>query len=80
MLNLIGEEGQSGPVLYQGLREVLAMKAVYVHLYGKNETKPGRKMGHITLLDENKNALTERAGAIKKMIRVVSGGTSPGSL
>ncbi len=72
MLNLIGEDGYSGPVLYQGLAEVLSMKGVYVHLYGKHETKPGRKMGHITIVGENKNDLLERARSLKDIIKVIS--------
>lgn len=72
MLNLIGEEGYSGPVLYQGLSEALGMRGVYVHLYGKQETKPGRKMGHITVLAENKNALLDRAKALKNIVKVIS--------
>ena len=54
MLNLIGEEGHGGPVYYQGMEEALKMKGVYLHLYGKHETKPGRKMGHVTIVNENK--------------------------
>jgi len=72
MLNLIGEENYSGPVKYQGLPEVLQMKGVYVHLYGKHETKPGRKMGHITILAENKTELLEKAEVIKNIIKVIS--------
>jgi 5-(carboxyamino)imidazole ribonucleotide synthase len=72
MLNLIGEPGHSGPVKYDGLEEVENMKDVYVHLYGKEETKPGRKMGHVTLLGENKAELLEKAGLIKKKLKVVS--------
>ena len=74
MLNLIGEEGHSGPVLYQGLQDVLHMKGVYIHLYGKNETKPGRKMGHITILNENKYELVTQAETIKSLIKVISYG------
>lgn len=72
MLNLIGEDGYSGPVVYEGLAEVLAMKGVYVHLYGKHETKAGRKMGHITVLGTDKNDLLERARSFKNIIRVIS--------
>jgi 5-(carboxyamino)imidazole ribonucleotide synthase len=72
MLNLIGEDGYSGPVIYEGLPTVLAMKDVYVHLYGKQETKPGRKMGHLTILSENKNDLLDRARSLKNIIKVIS--------
>jgi len=72
MLNLIGEAGYSGSVKYQGLNEVLAIKDVYIHLYGKHETKPGRKMGHVTILGENKSELLEKARFIKEKLKVIS--------
>jgi 5-(carboxyamino)imidazole ribonucleotide synthase len=72
MLNLIGEDAYAGPVLYQGLSDVLKMKGVYIHLYGKQETKPGRKMGHITILAENKNELLKKAQSIKGTLKVIS--------
>jgi 5-(carboxyamino)imidazole ribonucleotide synthase len=72
MLNLIGEPGYSGPVKYEGLEEVQKMEDVFVHIYGKEETKPGRKMGHITLLGESKGELLEKAALIKKKLKVVS--------
>ncbi len=72
MLNLIGEEGHSGAVRYQGLDEALQIKGVYIHLYGKHETKPGRKMGHVTILGENKNDLLAKARSLKSLLKVVS--------
>ncbi|RYG37256.1 MAG: 5-(carboxyamino)imidazole ribonucleotide synthase, partial [Chitinophagaceae bacterium] len=48
MVNIIGAEGHSGPVKYEGLEEVLKIENAFVHLYGKSETRPGRKMGHVT--------------------------------
>ncbi len=53
MLNLLGEEGHTGDVHYEGLEEALAIEGVYVHLYGKKTTKPFRKMGHITILADS---------------------------
>lgn len=72
MLNLIGEPNHSGAVKYQGLDEVLMMKGVYIHLYGKHETKPGRKMGHVTILGEDKAELLQKAEFIKQKLKVVS--------
>jgi 5-(carboxyamino)imidazole ribonucleotide synthase len=72
MLNLIGEPGYSGAVKYAGLEEVERMSDVYVHIYGKEETKPGRKMGHVTLLGETKTELLEKAELIKQKLKVVS--------
>lgn len=50
MVNIIGDEGCSGNVNYEGLEEVLKIENAFVHLYGKKQTKPGRKMGHVTFL------------------------------
>ncbi len=72
MLNLIGEEGYSGPVYYEGIEDALRMKGAYIHLYGKHETKPGRKMGHVTILCENKNDLLIKARSLKDMLKVIS--------
>ncbi len=72
MLNLIGEPKHTGAVIYSGLKEVLMMKGVYVHLYGKHETKPGRKMGHVTVLGENKSDLLLKAEFIKHKLKVIS--------
>lgn len=72
MLNLIGEEGFSGPVFYSGLTEVMQIENVYIHLYGKTETKPGRKMGHVTILGNELNELTTKAEMVKKNLKVIS--------
>ena len=70
MINLVGADEQSGEALYEGLAEILAMPQAFVHIYGKRVTKPGRKMGHITLLDNNLEALRLDAERVKRMIQV----------
>jgi 5-(carboxyamino)imidazole ribonucleotide synthase len=65
IVNLLGEENCTGPVLYEGLNKILAMDNVFVHLYGKTHTKPGRKMGHITILSNEKQELLHKANQIK---------------
>ena len=72
MLNIIGDENQSGEVMYKNLPEVLQMKNTYLHLYGKKETKPGRKMGHITLLGDDRHHLITSANKIKDLIKVIA--------
>ncbi len=72
MINLLGEEGYSGPVLVEGQEEALAEKGVYIHLYGKKFTKPFRKMGHVTILDDNVDNLKIRATRIKELIKIKS--------
>lgn len=72
MLNLVGEEGHSGPVKYEGLENILSMKQTYVHLYGKSSTKPGRKMGHINTLSASREQLVEKLTSLKSKIKVVS--------
>jgi len=72
MVNLLGEEGHTGPARYEGLEEVLAIKGVYVHLYGKAITKPYRKMGHVTITGRKKKRLAEKAKFIKETLKVKS--------
>lgn len=72
MINVIGSEGHSGPAIYEGLEDVLKIDNAFVHIYGKADTKPGRKMGHITVMSNEKGDLIHKANKIKSMIRVVS--------
>lgn len=72
MINLIGSEGHSGPALYEGLEDVLQIDNAFVHIYGKHQTKPGRKMGHITVLSNEKPDLIHKANKIKQALRVVA--------
>jgi 5-(carboxyamino)imidazole ribonucleotide synthase len=72
MVNLLGEEGYSGPVVYEGLDAVLALPGINLFLYGKKETRPHRKMGHITILDADVQALLAKVEQVKQAVRVVS--------
>ena len=70
MVNLLGAEGHSGPVHYEGIEEALAISEVYVHLYGKSLTKPFRKMGHVTCTGNSAAEVREKALKIKELITV----------
>ena len=72
MLNLVGAENHSGEVKYEGLDKVLKLPKTYVHLYGKKETKPGRKMGHINVLADSREELLEKLIGIKSLVKVIS--------
>ncbi len=72
MLNLVGEENHTGKVKYEGLEDVLKLPQTYIHLYGKTDTKPGRKMGHINVIAESREALLEKLIRIKGMVKVVA--------
>lgn len=72
MINLLGEDGFTGPVLVEGQEEALAEKGVYIHMYGKKTTKPFRKMGHATILSETVEGLKEKAQRIKELIKIKS--------
>ncbi len=70
IVNILGAEGYSGEAIYEGLAEVLQMDNVFVHLYGKTSTKPGRKMGHVTILHKEYSDLTYKANKIKHLLQV----------
>ena len=72
LLNIIGAEGHSGQAVYLGLEQVLKTENAFIHLYGKSYTKPGRKMGHITLLGSDISELVFKAHRIKNMLKVVA--------
>lgn len=72
MLNLLGEAGYSGPAYYEGLSDLLAMPGVYPHIYGKKQTRPARKMGHITVLGDTVEDALAKARRIKERIRVLT--------
>jgi 5-(carboxyamino)imidazole ribonucleotide synthase len=72
MVNIIGSEQQAGNAEYCGLRDVLAIENAFVHIYGKRQTKPGRKMGHVTILSAEKQDLIHKANKIKQALSVIA--------
>ncbi|MBX7056847.1 MAG: 5-(carboxyamino)imidazole ribonucleotide synthase [Leptospirales bacterium] len=70
MINLLGASGASGAVRYKGLEKVLAWPGVHVHLYGKRQTRPYRKMGHVTVVAASAQEAIARARQIRDMIQV----------
>lgn len=71
MINLLGEKGFEGLAEYEGLKKILKIDGVYVHLYGKKITKPFRKMGHVTVLDDDREKAIEKARFVQKTIKVI---------
>lgn len=72
MVNLVGEEGFSGNVVYQNIEKIMAISGVTPHIYGKKETRPFRKMGHVTIVNENMVEARRIAEVVKNSIRVIS--------
>jgi 5-(carboxyamino)imidazole ribonucleotide synthase len=72
IVNLLGAPGFSGDAIYEGLEEVLKIENVFVHLYGKKETKPGRKMGHVTILSNDFQELIFQANKIKQKLKIIA--------
>ncbi len=72
MLNLLGDAHYQGNVYYDGLDKVLAIEGVKIHLYGKKITRPSRKMGHITILDNSVEAAIKKADEVKQNIHVIA--------
>lgn len=72
LVNLVGEPGYEGDADYVGIKDVLAMGNVFVHIYGKKQTKPGRKMGHVTILSNEKQELLHKVNQIRNKLFVKS--------
>ncbi len=72
MVNLVGAEGFSGNVVYEGMEDILKMDGVTPHIYGKKETRPYRKMGHVTIVNNNLEEARKIAEKVKNTIRVIS--------
>ena len=72
MINLLGEKGFEGKARYENIEEVLHTEGAYIHLYGKEETKPFRKMGHITVCNTNLEEAKDIARRFLKEVKVVS--------
>jgi len=72
MLNLLGEPGYEGPVYYEGFSECMAIEGVKIHLYGKKQTRPSRKMGHVTILSDTIEDAMAKAEEVKLKLKVKS--------
>jgi 5-(carboxyamino)imidazole ribonucleotide synthase len=68
MVNIIGAEGCNGDVKYEGLEEVLKIENAFIHLYGKKQTRPGRKMGHVTIMSKDKQDLMHNSNKVKRTL------------
>ena len=72
MVNLVGAEGYTGQVVYENIEEIMAMDGVTPHIYGKKQTRPFRKMGHVTIVNENIAEARRIAQKVKEKIKVIS--------
>jgi 5-(carboxyamino)imidazole ribonucleotide synthase len=72
LVNLLGESGYDGVAKYEGIEEILKEEGVYLHLYGKKFTKPFRKMGHVTILENDIEKLKQKAEFVKKTLKVIA--------
>lgn len=72
MVNLVGAEQHTGDVLYKNIDTIMAMNGVTPHIYGKKQTRPFRKMGHVTIVDKDINKAREIAQRVKETIEVIS--------
>lgn len=72
MVNLVGAEGHTGEVVYENIEVIMAMDGVTPHIYGKKQTRPFRKMGHVTIVNENIDEARRVAQEVKETIKVIS--------
>jgi 5-(carboxyamino)imidazole ribonucleotide synthase len=70
MVNIVGADGFSGNVRYEGLEDTLKIENAFVHLYGKKQTRPGRKMGHVTILSRDRQDLLHQSNKVKRTLLV----------
>jgi 5-(carboxyamino)imidazole ribonucleotide synthase len=72
MINLLGEAGYEGDAVYKNSNEVLSWKGVYIHLYGKQTTKPFRKMGHVTIIGDDLAAIKNTGRKVAETLKVIA--------
>lgn len=72
MVNLLGEKGYRGKAIYEGVEEVLKIEGAHVHLYGKYETRPFRKMGHVSILAPSLMEAKMKAQKVKSILKVIA--------
>ncbi|CAL2056995.1 5-(carboxyamino)imidazole ribonucleotide synthase [Tenacibaculum sp. 190524A05c] len=72
MVNLVGAEGHTGDVIYENMENILEIEGVTPHIYGKKHTKPFRKMGHVTIVNEDINKARALAQQVKETVKVIS--------
>ncbi len=72
MVNLVGAEGFNGDVVYENIEQIMKMPGVTPHIYGKKQTRPFRKMGHVTIVNEDLNEARQIAEDVKNTIKVIS--------
>ncbi|MFS4467020.1 5-(carboxyamino)imidazole ribonucleotide synthase [Maribacter sp. 2210JD10-5] len=72
MVNLVGAEGHTGDVIYENIGQILEMEGVTPHIYGKKQTRPFRKMGHVTIVNEDISEARRIAQEVKQTINVIS--------
>lgn len=70
MVNLLGEDGYTGKAIYEGMEKVMGIEGVKVHLYGKEITKPFRKMGHATVVDKDLKKARAKAEQVKQLLKI----------
>ena len=80
MVNLVGADGFSGDVIYENIETILGWNGVTPHIYGKKQTRPFRKMGHVTIVNEDIVEARRIAEDVKDTIRVISHPTPGGGV
>ena len=72
MVNLVGAENHQGEAVYENIEKLMEIDGVTPHIYGKKETRPFRKMGHVTVVHSNIENARTIAEKVKKSIKVIS--------
>ena len=67
MVNLVGKENHNGPVVYKNIDQILAINGVTPHIYGKKQTRPFRKMGHVSIVNKSLDKARQIAEEVKSI-------------
>ncbi|MFN8281546.1 MAG: 5-(carboxyamino)imidazole ribonucleotide synthase [Saprospiraceae bacterium] len=72
MINIIGDDDAYGEPIYPDFDKLISIPGVAVYLYGKQEVRPFRKMGHVSIVAHSLTQCREKVNAVRPFLKVKS--------
>ena len=72
MVNLVGDSNSKGKVVYKNFDQIIGIEGVNPHIYGKFESRPNRKMGHVTIINKDLKIAKKIANEVKDTVIITS--------